>query len=408
MKVLHLCFQDNGGAGRAAFRLHQALLQNNIHSILLVQEKTSGHHTVEQLPKNKMEKFLAFVRMAFSFIPNLFYPNREKDIFSSNFFLSNSKLLKRIHEIDPDIVHLHWINNGFLNIKDLKKIKKPIVWSLHDANPYTGGCHVIPSSCTLNKSCCQKCPMLHSHFKYDISYFTFKAKQKTYEKINLTVNGLSTWIAQCARESMLFHDKPIINLPNPIDVTIYRPIQKDIAKSLLNISIHKKIIAFGAINGTKIKRKGYHELLHALKQLPKDNNYELVIFGSSQADKIAGIKTTFIGHIHDDITLALLYSAADVFISTSLAENLSNVIMESLACGTPVVAFNIGGNGDMILHKQNGYLANNPEEIAQGITWILNHPNYKQLSINARRFVEENFEANLVTQKYIKLYKELR
>lgn len=408
MKILHLVSQDSGGAGRAALRLHQALLEKNIDSMVLVQQKTTDKPGVIRLAKTNFQKMIEKIRPALSKFFLLPYPKRKNDIFSPN-PPSNKTLIKTIKSIKPDIIHLHWINNGFFNIADLSKLKIPIFWSLHDANTYTGGCHVIPNECDKFKTHCQKCPMLASNFKYDLSYFVFRKKSKIYPKLNLTINALSKWIGGCAKESALLKNKKILNLPNPIDTKIYQPIDKITAKKILGLSSSQKIIAFGALNALDIDRKGYPELKKALRLLKNKQDMRLIIFGASQGESIEGIDTLYLGHLNDDISLKIAYSAADVFITPSLAENLSNVIMESLACKTPVVAFDIGGNSDMIEHKINGYLAKDYKDLAVGIEWILNldEMEYCSLCDNSRKKVIQNFDCNIVSLQYIETYKEI-
>lgn len=407
MKILHLTTQDNGGAGRAAIRLHKALLESGIDTQMIVQTKTSDLPTIHTLTQTRFDKLLSPFRMAIDQFPTLFYKNKTKDIFSSTFFPSNTKLLKKIKEINPDIIHLHWINSGFINIFDLKKMNKPIIWSLHDANAYTGGCHVVEEHCQFFKTHCHSCPFLKSKFKYDLSFLNFNRKQKAYKTLNLTINGLSHWIANEAKSSPLFANKEIINLPNMIDTRIFRTIDKNLARDLLGIKNkrQKTIIGFGAISATQIYRKGYSQLKEALEMLPDKENYLLVVFGSSHGKEIADIETLFLGHIHDDIALCLLYNALDFFITPSLAENLSNTIMESLSCGTPVVAFDIGGNSDMITHKQNGYLAKDTIDLKNGILWCIQNQLY--LNQNARVSIVERFDYDLIAKKYIEEYRRI-
>lgn len=406
MKVLHLTTQDNGGAGRAAVRLHEALLNSNIDTQMIVQNKTTDLPTIHTLTQTKADKFFSPFRMAIDQLPTLLYKNKTKDIFSSTFFPSNTKLLKTIKEINPDIIHLHWINSGFINTFDLQKINKPIIWSLHDANPYTGGCHYAEEHCKNFQIFCHSCPLLNSRLKYDLSFFNFIRKQRAYKKINLTVNGLSRWIADEAKSSSLLGKKEIINLPNTINTNIFRPIDKNNARDLIGINKkNKKIIGFGAVSATQIHRKGYSQLKEALEILPNKEDYTLVVFGSSQGENIAGIETYFLGHIYDNLTLTFIYNALDIFIVPSLAENLSNAIMESLSCGTPVVAFDIGGNSDMITHKQNGYLAKDIIDLKNGILWCTQ--NQTHLGQNARLSIIERFDYNIVAKKYINVYKDI-
>lgn len=405
MKILHLTTQDNGGAGRAAVRLHQALLEQGINSQMIVQNKTTDYPTIHAMAQTRVQKFLIPFRQALDQFPTMFYKHKNKDIFSSTFFPSNKKLLKKIKEIDPDIIHLHWINSGFINIFDLTKFNKPILWSLHDTNTYTGGCHCVEKGCEKYKYFCYSCPLLKSKSKYDLSYFNFKRKQQSYKKLNLTINGLSRWIASEAKSSKLLGDKPIINIPNTINTDIFHPIDKNTAREILGINTQKSLIGFGAIAGTQVERKGYTQLKEALESLPNKHLYQLVVFGSSHGEEIAGIETVFLGHIHDDVTLTLVYSSLDVFITPSLAENLSNAIMESLSCGTPVVAFDIGGNSDMICHQKNGYLARDIQELSLGIQWCIQ--NLSSLSITSRQSIVQNFAYKVVSPQYIQAYLSL-
>lgn len=406
MKVLHLTSQDNSGAGRAAVRLHQALQMNGIHSQMIVQHKITDIPDIISIGQTKIQKFLTPFYQAFDQAPVLFYKKREEDIFSSTFFPSNKTLIQKIKEINPDIIHLHWINFGFVNIFDLTKLNKPIFWSLHDANTYTGGCHVVYQRCEKYKTFCHSCPFLQSNFKYDLSYLNFQRKRKAYDKVELTINGLSQWIASEARSSSLLHNKTILNLPNVIDTNVFSPIKKNTARKILKLTTKKILIGFGGISGTQIERKGYAQLKKALEILPDKHFYKLVVFGSRYGEQIAGIDTIFLGHLFDDISLALLYSSLDIFITPSLAENLSNSIMESLSCGTPVLAFDIGGNSDLITHKRNGYLAQNIEDLKNGILWLLQ--NYRDISNFARTSVVHKFNPSVIATKYIQAYRKLR
>ena len=403
MKILHLISQDSGGAGRAALRLHKALLAENIESLMLVQNKSTDLSSVLRLAQTKKEKLIEKLRPALSTLPLMFYPKRHKDIFSPN-ALSNKTLIKKINEIKPDILHIHWINNGFLNIKDLKQIKIPMIWSLHDANAYTGGCHYVAAACIGVKNHCMRCPLLNSHFKYDISFWTFRAKKETYPKLNLTINGLSKWIANCAKDSALLKDKTIINLPNPIDTNIFKPINKQIAREILGLNTNKKIITFGAINALNTDRKGYNELISALKKLDK-NNIKLIIFGASEGkNHIEGIEAIYLGHLYDDLSLRIVYSLSDVVVVSSKVESFGQVALESLSCGTPVVAFDTSGLKDIIDHKINGYLAKcyDVDDLACGIKWVMEN----DLNTNPR-LKAMNFDSKIVAKKYIAQYQNM-
>lgn len=418
LRVLHLSTSDNGGAGRACVRLHTALLQNGVDSMLLVQNKTSDCVQTLRLAKSKFQKIIEKLRPTLISLPLMLYPKRHKDIFSPNiacFPPRNRLLLKTIIELKPDVIHLHWIESGFINASDLLAISKlniPMIWSLHDANPYTGGCHYVAATCIGVSTHCKKCPLLRAKNPYDLSFFTFKHKHNTYKKIqNLTINGLSRWIADCAKQSVLLGDKPIINLPNPIDTNIYTPIAKPLARDLLHLQKPKKFIAFGAIGATSTPRKGYNELKSALDSMPNKHSLVLLVFGASEGEEIAGIETHFVGFLHDDISLRLLYSACDVMVVPSHAESFGQTASESLACGTPVVAFDTTGLKDIITHKHNGYLAKafDTEDLKNGIQWVLDldFASYTQIAQNARTSVVQKFDAPKIAKDYTQAYQKL-
>lgn len=407
MKVLIVNFTDaTGGAARAAQRLQASLVNENIDSKMLVQIKESNDNNViapQSFFKKKLVKFQAII--------NPFPLRNYKTIapFSVSFSPSFN-VVKKINDLAPDIVHLHWVNAGMLRVEDFAKIKVPIVWSLHDMWPFTGGCHYA-DTCELYKIKCGRCPVLSSDKENDLSRKLFLRKQKEYSKINnLTIVGLSQWLAEVAKESSLFKGRRIVNIPNAIDITVFKPIDKEKARAFLGLEKDKKYLLFGAMLATSDKRKGYIQLKEALQYL-QDKSIELLIFGSSKPNEVqfSGFITHYLGQINDTESLLALYNAADVMIVPSLEENLSNVIMESLSCGTPVVGFNIGGNGDLINHKKNGYLARpkDTKDLSLGIEWILKNNTTNLLSSLARAKVLENFDTKVVAKKYIELYEKI-
>jgi len=409
MKVLIVNTSDiQGGAARAAYRLHQSLQKIEIDSKMLVQKKTSVDPAVIS-PDTKSRRLEAVLRPQFDKLTVNRYRNKTRTLFSPA-WVPFSNVAERINNIKPDVVHLHWIAGGMLRIEELEKIKAPIVWSLHDMWAFTGGCH-YDEDCGKFVAHCGKCPVLGSIKTSDLSYKIFNRKLKTYAKIkNLSVVGLSRWLAESAEQSLLFKNKHVVNLPNPIDTNVFKPLDKDIAREMLGIPEGKKIILFGAMSATSDPRKGFVELSSALKLLDM-KGVELAVFGSNKPEAALNFNfpVCYLGRFHDDLSLSILYSAADVMVVPSLQENLSNVIMESLACGTPVVAFNIGGNPDMIDHWQNGYLAKpyDPADLACGINYVLEYPTPEVLRNNAVQKVQECFEAEKVALQYCRLYEEV-
>ena len=409
MKILIVnTFDTQGGAARAANRLHKALLVEGVESEMLVQSKFSDDFTVIG-SSTKLTRLFATCRSLLDALPVLLYKNRTQTLFSPS-WLPFRGMAKKINDLNPDVVHLHWVNNGMMSGADIANIKAPVIWSLHDMWAFTGGCH-YDEECGAYVNSCGSCKVLGSSKGYDLSRHIFKRKLASYSKHkNLTIVGLSRWLAGCAEQSSLFRKNKVVCLPNPIDTSVYSPLEKTVARDLLRLPQDKKLVLFGAMSATSDPRKGYKELSEGLGLLNIDD-VELVVFGSSapKASENFNFETHYLGQLYDDATLRALYSAADVMVVPSLQENLSNAIMESLACATPVVAFDVDGNGDMIGHKENGYLAKPYEtsDLAAGIEWVLNATNYEQLSANARNKVLRKFDSKVVAKQYIKLYQSV-
>ncbi len=409
MRILILNSNDTtGGAARAAYRLHQALLAEDVDSNMLVQVKMTDDPTVIE-PSSKLKRRLAKIRPILDGLPLGLYKRREDTTFSVS-WLPWSSLAARINALNPDLVHLHWICDGMIRIEEIAKIKAPIVWSLHDNWAFTGGCHVI-WNCKKYQESCGACPRLGSSRERDISRRVWKRKLKTYSRGTApAIICLSHWMAARVRESSLLGNANVEVLPNPIDVQKYKPFDKKQSRELWGLPQDKKLILFGAMHAGSDINKGFKELMEALILVPPDGA-ELVVFGNNRpiASSELRHKVIYTGKVHDDVSLRTLYSAADVIVVPSLQENLSNIIMEALACGLPVVCFDVGGNSDMVEHLNNGYLASprDSHELAKGILWVINHDNYSRLSEAAVTKVCENFDSRVVAKRYIKLYEEI-
>lgn len=396
-----------GGAARAAYRLHLSILNAGIDSCMLVQRKFSGDPTVLG-PETDFKRRFGKVRPFLDSLPLKKYKDRPSTLFSTGWFPFGG-VAERINRLNPDLVHLHWIAGGMMRIEAIEKIKAPIIWSLHDMWPFTGGCH-YDGQCGRHRESCGNCPLLFSTDENDLSRKILARKGRVYSKrMDMTIVGLSSWIKQCAESSSVLRGKRVVHLPNPIDTGIFRPINQRKARELWRFPLDRKILLYGAMAAAKDPRKGLQELNAALDFIGQDN-LEVIIFGANQtAGKVSGrFPTKYLGSLYDDVSLISLYSACDLMVVPSLQENLSNSIMESLSCGTPVVAFNVGGNSDMIEHKKNGYLAVpfEPIDLAQGIDWILNTPNYEKLRNRAREKVMLEFRSEVVAEKYIQLYRQ--
>ncbi len=403
MKLLLMNSSDiSGGASRAAYRLHKGLQNIGVNSQLLVQEKYSDDKTVVA-PELRLSQGIARARLTFDALPLKFYRQRSKNTLSLQWL--PEQVVSKVTDIAPDIINLHWINAAFMQIETIRKLKRPVVWTLHDMWAFTGGCHYT-GECDRYTAACGSCPQLGSTNNWDLSHWVWQRKINAWRSLNLTIVSPSTWLAKCASSSSLFKDLRIEVIPNGLDTQKYRPIEKCTARKLLNLPQDKQLILFGSLQATSDNRKGFYLLQPALQELTKSgwqDKLELVIFGSSKPDNPPefAFQAHYLGTLNDDLSLALLYSAADVFVLPSIQENLANTMVEAISCGIPCVAFSIGGMSDIIEHQKNGYLAQpyKIEDLAQGIAWVLeNKERYHQLSTHARDKTEQKF--TLIQQAY--------
>lgn len=413
MKILHLNTHDiSGGAARAAYRIHKGLQGIGIDSKMLVQTKLSDDKTVIG-PGNKVNQGLALLRPTLDSTFKTLFSSGSKTIFSPA-WLPFSGIPSQIKSISPHIVHLHWICSGMLRIEDLKRINKPIIWTLHDMWAFTGGCH-YSDGCVQFQQSCGNCPQLGSESEKDLSRWTWRRKQKWWQNLNLTIITPSRWLKSCVLKSTLLKDYPVEVIPNGIDLNRYRPLDRNMARDYLGLPEGKRLILFGAFKPSKDLRKGFLFLQSALKRLSQRSDFkqtELIILGTSEPPNKPkfGFKTTYLGKLYDDISIALVYAACDVFVVPSVEDNLPNTIIEALACGISCVAFNVGGISEMIEHKVSGYLAKplDIEELARGIAWVLeNKQRLHSLSANARKKAETDFDIKIVAEKYAALYQRV-
>jgi glycosyltransferase involved in cell wall biosynthesis len=414
MKILHInTFDNRGGAAIAAYRLHQSLLSIGVDSQMLVQTKSTNDPTV-LVQENREIK--AIYRKKFDGLPKKIISKSSINSQSSLFSLGclPDFIPSKISEIKPDLVNLHWLAWGLLSIESIAQIDCPIVWTLHDMWAFTGGCHYA-GDCELYQTNCANCPQMPPRFNIDLAKWVFNRKVKQWQNLDLTIVSPSNWLARCVDNSSLLKGHKVEVISNSINLDIYRPDEKKVSRDKLNLPEDKYLILFGA-DSIDSPQKGFSLLKDALKRLSLTtwhDKCELIIFGSIQSLDMSmfKFKTHYLGSIHGDENLATLYKVADLFVSPSMQDNLPNVILESLACGTPCVAFNIGGMSDMIEHKINGYLATpfDPNNLAEGITWLLENIGKEgdTLGQNARRTAEERFSMNRQANSYLKLYQNI-
>jgi glycosyltransferase involved in cell wall biosynthesis len=326
-----------------------------------------------------------------------------------------------IHHPDvkaADVIHLHWVNHSFLNpahLAELAKLNKPIVWTFHDSNAFTGGCHVR-YTCDHFVRQCGYCPLLKKADADDASHKIWLQKHEAYQQLKFSIIAPSSWMLNSVLMSSLMQDKPALQIPNTLETNIFKPTDKVQAKKQLGLPEDKFIFLTGFMPSRKDLHKGTSYLLESLELLKERlgvnaQQIELVVFGNRNAKDVPdfSFKTSFLGTINDDARLALCYAAADAFLIPSLEDNLPYTVMESLSCGTPVVAFTTGGIPDMVQHLQNGYLAEyrSAKSFADGMEWAINHEVPTVLQQKARQTVIDKFAEPVIAQKHIQLYNQL-
>lgn len=410
LSVLHLSATEGGGAGRAAQRLHRGLLARGLRSSYLVDKRVSQGQEIMRRSSPLFGRWGPQLYAYLDKLPIFLLYGKRGMPWSVNWMPRATAAA--VNRLNPDIVNLHWIGDSFVSLSELPRIHAPLVWTLHDMWPFTGGCH-YDEGCDRYRQSCGRCPQLGSSHERDLSRWVWTQKSRNWRNARMTIVAPSKWIAECARQSSLFGALQVEHIPNGIDTEVYQPLDKTKARARFDLPPDSTLILFGAAAMGRDTRKGLQLLPAAIEQIaPRLAHCTLVTFGSGAPESLPPflVPARHIGEIHREADLAALYAAADVFVAPSLQDNLPNTVMEALACGTPCVAFNIGGMPDMIEHMRNGYLARPFEsgDLAQGIAWVLENPERRRgLSESARRKVELEFPIRLQAQRYHRLYAEI-
>ncbi len=414
MKIVHI--SNSVSNSSANTKLHNALLKQEIQSQILVLCHSGDIKETFDLERS-------FFRKVYDVILNYCEENHLKKInFKYGFpFSTGNKgysLYKKDIIKEADVIHLHWIC-GILNAYEIKRLQllgKPIVWTCHDSWPFTGGCHVR-YGCTKYENQCGCCDMIQSKKENDLSYQILKKKKKFFKDNSITFIAPSSWMTESIKNSNLFHTNRIVMIPNAIDTDKYRPLNELELKNNIGSNKWKQNIniLFGA-GDIRIPYKGMEylkQLLKYVKETKPDIASKIVlhIVGQNNNDRelMDMFKCIYWGYINEPEKMAALYTLVDFMIYPSLDDNLPNMIMESMSCGTPVIAFRVGGIPDMIDHKKNGYLAEykNISDMAEGIEWIIMNNTYNRLGLEARKKVIDNYSEEIIARKHIELYKTL-
>jgi glycosyltransferase involved in cell wall biosynthesis len=398
MKVAIINTYAHGGAGTAARRLQQALENQGI--------------TVALLTRDNAGVKWAFYAERLSFLPY----ERDKSVrFSFSLANFGSDISKHPDIISADVIHLHWVNQGFLSLKnilDLAALGKPIVWTLHDMWAFTGGCH-YSQGCEHYLKSCGNCLYLKNQSETDLSHRNWLKKQKNYPD-NIHFVTCSQWLGGIAKSSGLLKNHRITAIPNPIDTQLFKPSTTDeIAKFRVENNIQKdtKLLLFVAMKISET-RKGFaylQESLLLLKAKRPDFDLKIMVLGQTDTTIAAALPypVLSLGLVKEEALMAHYYGVADAFIIPSLEDNLPNTVMESIACGTPVVGFETGGIPEMIGHLEQGFIApqKNSATLMEGILWVLeSEPRLADLKKNARQKAVSAYSNEVVAKRYLEAY----
>ena len=413
MRVLIINTSERiGGAAIAANRLMQALKKNGVKARMLVRDKQTDQLTVVSIGYGWTQPIKFLWERVSIFAANKF---SKRNLFLVDIANAGTDITKNIEFERADVIHLHWVNQGYLSINNLNKILhsgKRVVITMHDQWYFTGICH-YSGDCDKYTSHCHHCTLMNGTALGDFASQLFDKKQHIYEDSKVTFVGCSQWMANLARTSALTQGHKVVSIPNAINTEQFRPLNKTAARKELCLPLTGKLLLFGCQRITD-ERKGFRYLVDALQIIKRDNpeiaqNTEIVVVGG-KADSISShlpFSIIPVSYVSDPQKMIALYNAVDLYVTPSLQDNLPNTIMEALACGTPCVGFDVGGIPEMIDHKKNGYVARYKDsaDFAEGIKWVLTS-DHDTLSAKAREKVMNNYTEDIVAKKYIEVYED--
>lgn len=361
-------------AGNACFRLHTAMRKNGIDSSVLTIMPCMKRNNVYNLKQG----IKTFLKKGISIIQSRCIDHLKKEgaYFYSSLPIWGASLNKLSLVKEADVIYLHWVAGSSLSLKEIGKIAstgKPVIFFMHDMWDITGGCHHA-FDCSGYTNGCDNCPMFTKHVK--LASRQIKAKRALYSKHpNIIFISPSKWMAECAKHSYTITVNPIHVVSNVVDELNFKPIDKIVARNILNLPTNKTIITFGCQAGTKNKFKGWDYLKEAMNKINVKDVHVLVYGCDYSKETVEQIPypITFLGQILDETKLSLVCNATDVFVSPSLAESFGLTFLENILCCTPVVGFNNTAIGEIIRTGKNGYLAQNRDslDLAKGIETVI-------------------------------------
>ena len=413
LRVLHVNTSDqDGGAARAAYRIHLAQRSIGIDSHMLVlQRREAAHHIWQPLSRVARAKYRAKRSLSARLLARQSTPTNPV-IHSLNWF--SSGLGDWINRSEFDVVNLHWLGGEMLSIEEIGRISKPVCWTMHDMWPISGAEHYddleYPGRYRSEYTAGNR-PAPYGG--PDLDAWVWRRKRKAWARRPLHLVSPSRWLVRCATESALMSEQSCCVIPNCVDTDIFKPMDRGLARAILNLDADKRYIMFGATASTSDLRKGFHLLQPALQGLAAvpgiASDTELLVFGAQAPEHQSdlGLPVHYLGTFHDDLSLAVLYSAADVFAAPSMQDNLPNTLVESLACGTPCVAFSVGGMPDLVEPGVTGYLAEpgKPESFMLGLLEALQQRPLQREA--ARNKALRTYAAPSTAHSYKRLYESV-
>ena len=416
MRVLIINTSERmGGAAIAANRLMDALRNNGIKAKMLVRDKQTDQISVIGLKKSWWKVWQFIWERIVIWKANKF---KKHNLFAVDIANTGTDITSLPEFQQADVIHLHWINQGMLSLKDIERILnsgKPVVWTMHDMWPCTAICHHA-RECDKYQEECKCCPyLLHGGYEKDLSNKIFHLKKEIYKIAPITFITCSKWLKGRAIPSKLLEEHTIIDIPNPINTNLFKPRNKQDARIKCNLPTDKKLILFGSAKITD-KRKGIDYFIESCKWLAEKypnlkEKIGIVVYGknSEQLVPLLPFNVYSLSYISNEKELVNIYNAVDIYVTPSLEENLPNTIMEAMACGVPCVGFNVGGIPEMIDHLHNGYVADykSAEDFANGIHWVLTEGDYETLSEEASRKVTTCYSEGTIAKKYIEVYNKI-
>lgn len=404
-----------GGPAVAASRLMESLKNNGIKAKMLVRDKQTDQISVVGLEHSWLQVWKFVWERIVILKANRF---KKHHLFAVDIANTGTDITLLPEFQQADVIHLHWINQGMLSLQNIKKILqsgKPIIWTMHDMWPCTGICH-YSRECTSYQQECRNCPLIYKGgSKKDLSNRIFKKKKELYKIAPITFVTCSHWLEERAKSSALLANETIISIPNPININLFKPRNKQEARTKCRLPQNNKLILFGSFK-IMDQRKGVSHLIEACKILAEKHpelkeSLGVVVFGnqSQQLQNLLPFRVYPLNYVSSEHDLVDIYNAVDLFVLPSLEENLPNMIMEAMACGVPSVGFNIGGIPEMIDHLHNGYVAQykSSEDFANGIHWILTEPEYAAMSEQACRKVAAKYSEGIIAKKYTDIYNKI-